>query len=57
LPVEGALPSLAGANGWLHAPPLTPERVHGKVVLVDFWTSTCIHWQRSLPYVCAWAEK
>ncbi len=57
LPVEGALPSLAGANGWLKAPPLTPESLHGKVVLVDFWTYTCINWQRSLPYVRAWAEK
>jgi len=57
LPVEGAFPSLAGANGWLNAPPLTPESLHGKVVLVDFWTYTCINWQRSLPYVRAWAEK
>ena len=57
LPVEGALPSLAGATGWLNALPLTPESLHGKVVLVDFWTYTCINWQRSLPYVRAWAEK
>ena len=57
LPVEGALPSLAGATGWLNAPPLTPQSLHGKVVLIDFWTYTCINWQRSLPYVRAWAEK
>ena len=57
LPVEGAFPSLDGANGWLNSQPLTPGSLRGKVVLVDFWTYTCINWQRSLPYVRAWAEK
>ena len=57
LPVEGMLPSLAGATGWLNSPPLTAEGLRGKVVLVDFWTYTCINWQRTQPYVRAWAEK
>ena len=57
LPVEGHMPSLSGANGWLNSEPLTPEGLRGKVVLVDFWTYTCINWLRTLPYVRAWAEK
>src|SRR5215471_15414402 len=57
LPVEGNLPSLAGATGWLNTPPLTPSGLRGHVVLVDIWTYTCINWLRTLPYVRAWAEK
>jgi thiol-disulfide isomerase/thioredoxin len=57
LPVEGDIPSLDGATGWLNSPPLTPEGLRGKVVLVDFWTYTCINWLRTLGYVRAWAEK
>jgi thiol-disulfide isomerase/thioredoxin len=57
LPVEGTLPSLASAITWLNSQPLTPEALRGKVVVVDFWTYTCINWQRSEPYVRAWAEK
>jgi thiol-disulfide isomerase/thioredoxin len=57
LPVEGQLPSLGGATGWLNSPPLTAAGLRGRVVLVDFWTYTCINWLRSLPYVRAWAEK
>ena len=57
LPVEGKLPSLAGASGWLNSPPLTADGLRGKVVLVEFWTYTCINWRRQLPYVRAWAEK
>jgi thiol-disulfide isomerase/thioredoxin len=57
LPVEGELPSLVGANGWLNSQPLTAAGLRGKVVLVDFWTYTCINWRRTLPYVRAWAEK
>ncbi len=57
LPVEGELPSLAGATGWLNSAPLTPSDLRGKVVLVDFWTYTCINWLRTLGYVRAWAEK
>ncbi len=57
LPVEGQLPSLAGAVEWLNSPPLTAEGLRGKVVLVDFWTYSCINCLRSLPYVRAWAEK
>jgi thiol-disulfide isomerase/thioredoxin len=57
LPVEGALPSLSGAVEWLNSPPLTAESLKGKVVLVDFWTYSCINCLRSIPYVRAWAEK
>jgi thiol-disulfide isomerase/thioredoxin len=57
LPVEGQLPSLSGATGWLNSPALTATDLRGKVVLVNFWTYTCINWLRQLPYVRAWAEK
>jgi thiol-disulfide isomerase/thioredoxin len=57
LPVEGDLPSFAGATGWLNSEPLTPEGLRGRVVLVDFWTYTCVNWLRTLPYVRAWDEK
>jgi thiol-disulfide isomerase/thioredoxin len=57
LPVEGELASFDGATGWLNSPPLTPAGLRGKVVLVDFWTYTCINWLRQLPYVRAWAGK
>jgi thiol-disulfide isomerase/thioredoxin len=57
LPVEGHLPGFDGATGWLNSPPLSPADLRGKVVLVDFWTYTCINWLRTLGYVRAWAEK
>jgi cytochrome c biogenesis protein CcdA/thiol-disulfide isomerase/thioredoxin len=57
LPVEGSLPSLSGAVEWLNSPPLTAEQLKGKVVLVDFWTYSCINCLRSIPYVRAWADK
>ena len=57
LPVEGTLPALSGAVEWLNSPPLTPQALKGKVVLVDFWTYSCINCLRALPYVEAWAEK
>jgi thiol-disulfide isomerase/thioredoxin len=57
LPVEGHLPGFDGATGWLNSPPLTPQGLRGHVVLVDFWTYTCINWLRTLPYVRAWAHK
>jgi thiol-disulfide isomerase/thioredoxin len=57
LPVEGRLASFDGATRWLNSEPLTPEGLRGRVVLVDFWTYTCINWLRTLPYVRAWAEK
>jgi thiol-disulfide isomerase/thioredoxin len=55
--IEGELPSFDGATGWLESEPLTAAGLRGKVVLVDFWTYSCINWLRSLPYVRAWAEK
>jgi thiol-disulfide isomerase/thioredoxin len=57
LPVEGVLPPLNGAVEWLNSPPLTTQDLRGKVVLVDFWTYSCINCLRSLPYVKAWAQK
>jgi cytochrome c biogenesis protein CcdA/thiol-disulfide isomerase/thioredoxin len=57
LPIEGALPPLDGAVAWLNSPPLTREALRGKVVLVDFWTYSCINCLRAIPYVRAWAEK
>jgi cytochrome c biogenesis protein CcdA/thiol-disulfide isomerase/thioredoxin len=57
LPIDGALPTLSGATEWLNSPPLTPETLRGKVVLVDFWTYSCINCLRAIPYVRAWAEK
>ncbi len=51
------MPSLGGAIEWLNSAPLTPAALHGKVVLIDFWTYTCVNWTRTLPYVRAWAEK
>jgi thiol-disulfide isomerase/thioredoxin len=55
--MEGEFPSLGGATAWLNSPPLTADSLRGKVVLIDFWTYTCINWLRTLPYVRAWAEK
>jgi thiol-disulfide isomerase/thioredoxin len=57
LPVEGELPSLDGATGWLNSDPLTPAGLRGKVAVVGFWTYTCINWLRQLPYLRAWASK
>jgi thiol-disulfide isomerase/thioredoxin len=57
LRLESHLPGLEGATGWLNSAPLTAADLSGKVVLVDFWTYTCINWLRTLGYVRAWAEK
>ena len=57
LPIEGTMPELAGATGWLNTPPLTREALRGKVVVVDFWTYSCINCLRALPYIRAWAAK
>jgi thiol-disulfide isomerase/thioredoxin len=54
---HGTLPGFEGATGWLNSEPLTAEGLRGKVVLVDFWTYTCINWLRTLGYVRAWHEK
>ena len=57
LPVEGRFPGFAGATGWINSPPLTAEALRGKVVLVDFWTYSCINCLRTLPWLRAWADK
>jgi len=50
------MPSLDGATGWLNTEPLSPDELHGRVVLVNFWTLTCINWLRQEPYVRAWDD-
>ena len=57
LPDEGRSPGFDRASGWLNSPALTGDDLHGKVVLADFWTYTCINWLRTLGYVRAWADK
>ncbi|MBK4723014.1 cytochrome c biogenesis protein DipZ [Azospirillum sp. YIM DDC1] len=57
LPVEGTFPSLDGTVEWLNSAPLSTETLRGKVVLVNFWTYSCINCIRALPYVRAWADK
>jgi len=57
LPIGPKFPSLSGATGWLNTQPLTTAGLRGKVVVVEFWTYTCINWRRTLPYVRAWAER
>jgi len=54
---RSTLPSIEHATEWINSPPLTASALRGKVVLVDFWTYTCINWLRTLPYVRGWAEK
>jgi len=51
------MPSLDGAVEWLNGPPQTPESLRGQVVLIDFWTYSCINCLRAIPYVEAWAER
>jgi thiol-disulfide isomerase/thioredoxin len=57
LPDEGGLASFERATTWLNSAPLTPAGLRGRVVLVDFWTYTCVNWLRTLPYIRAWAHK
>ena len=54
---QSELASLERADEWINSPPLTASALRGKVVLIDFWTYTCINWLRTLPYVRAWDEK
>jgi thiol-disulfide isomerase/thioredoxin len=56
LRAEGRLPSFDGATEWLNSAPLSPADLRGHVVLVDFWTLTCINWLRTEPYVRAWSQ-
>jgi cytochrome c biogenesis protein CcdA/thiol-disulfide isomerase/thioredoxin len=56
LPVEGRLPSLDQLGPWINSAELKPEQLKGKVVLIDFWTYSCINCIRSIPYVRAWHE-
>jgi thiol-disulfide isomerase/thioredoxin len=56
-PVQSHLPGFEGATGWLNSAPLTAAELRGSIVVVDFWTYTCINWLRTLGYVRAWAEK
>src|SRR5262249_15866488 len=53
----GRLASFDRATTWINSEPLTPESLRGRVVLVDFWTYTCVNWLRTAPYVRAWADR
>jgi cytochrome c biogenesis protein CcdA/thiol-disulfide isomerase/thioredoxin len=57
LPIEGVMPPLTGATAWLNSPTLSTESLKGRVVVVDFWTYSCINCVRTLPYLRAWAAK
>jgi thiol-disulfide isomerase/thioredoxin len=57
LPVEGSLPSFEGLGPWINSPPLSMKDLKGKVVVIDFWTYSCINCIRSIPYVRAWYER
>ena len=54
---HGIMPGFEGATGWLNSAPLSADALRGRVVIVDFWTYTCINWLRTLPYLRAWDEK
>ena len=54
---RGGAASLERADAWINVSPLKAEDLRGKVVLVDFWTYTCVNWLRTLPYLRAWADK
>jgi thiol-disulfide isomerase/thioredoxin len=54
---EAMIPSLAGATAWLNTAPISPQELRGKVVLIDFWTYTCINWRRTVPSLRAWVER
>jgi len=56
LPLEGTIGSFDGANGWLNSQPLTPSGLRGHVVVVQFWTYTCINWLRTQAYYRAWSQ-
>src|SRR5688572_22157040 len=55
--VSREVAALERATEWINSPRLTPAHLSGKVVLVDFWTYTCINWLRTVPYIRAWAQK
>lgn len=57
LPSAGPLPDLKGAVAWLNSEPLSAQDLRGKVVLLQFWTFTCVNWQRTLPFINAWRRK
>lgn len=57
LPVLADAPEFAGISNWINSEPLTMQELKGKVVLIDFWTYTCINCIRTLPYVTSWYEK
>src|SRR3954453_6683585 len=56
-PIHSPLSALDSAPVWLNSEPLTAAALRGRVVLVDFWTYSCVNWLRTLPYVRAWAER
>ncbi|MEJ7823999.1 MAG: cytochrome c biogenesis protein DipZ [Solirubrobacteraceae bacterium] len=57
LPVLGDAPEFRGTQRWFNSPPLSMKRLRGRVVLVDFWTYTCINCLRTLPYIKSWDSR
>src|SRR2546430_17590157 len=57
LPFEGTMASFDGAVAWLNSEPLTPRGLRGKVVVVQFWTYTCINWLRTQAYYRSWSQR
>ena len=55
--IPGMKPSLGGATSWFNTQPLNLKNLQGKVVLIDFWTYTCINWRRTLPYIREWEAR
>ena len=54
---EAMIPSLSGATTWINSQPISPDQLRGKVVLIDFWTYTCINWRRTAPFLRAWVDR
>ena len=55
--IESRMPPFHGVTGWLNSPPLSGADLRGKVVVVSFWTFSCVNWLRTEPYIQAWADK
>jgi thiol-disulfide isomerase/thioredoxin len=54
---EGMIPSLSAATTWINSPPIASQDLRGKVVLIDFWTYTCINWRRTVPHLRSWVDR
>jgi hypothetical protein len=57
MPTDKPLAALDRATGWINSQPLTAPCLRGRVVVIQFWTYTCINWLRSLPHVRVWSDQ